>query len=113
MAAITVAIAAVLARRGLDGTVAAFPWYFPTVPAYRRRLEAQGFAVDTIALLPRPTLLPTGMEGWLRTFADWLPEAGREAVLEEVIGLLRPVLCAEDGTWTADYVRLRFKARRP
>jgi len=27
--------------------------------------------------------------------------------------LLRPVLQAEDGRWSADYVRLRFRARLP
>jgi trans-aconitate methyltransferase len=30
----------------------------------------------------------------------------------ETADLLRPVLMAEDGRWIADYVRLRFRARR-
>ncbi len=30
-----------------------------------------------------------------------------------VVNLLRPDLCRADGLWTADYVRLRFSARRP
>ena len=65
VAAITVALLAVLDRRGIDGA-AANPWYFPTAEAYRRRLEAGGFEVGSIAPVPRPTPLPTDMEGWLR-----------------------------------------------
>ena len=47
VAAITVALLAVLERRGLDGR-AARAWYFPTPAAYRARLEAHGFKVETI-----------------------------------------------------------------
>lgn len=35
------------------------------------------------------------------------------AVVDEAVSLLRPMLCDEKGTWTADYVRLRFKAHLP
>jgi hypothetical protein len=63
-----------------------------------------------------PTPLPTGMHGWLETFANpccaALPAGDREAYLSEVVDLLRPVLCDGEGNWTADYVRLRFEARR-
>ena len=76
VAAIHVAMRAVLARRGV--TLAA-PWYFPTDAEYRNRLEAQGFVVDYIALIPRPTPLPTGIAGWLETFAAsaWPPLRAR------------------------------------
>ena len=30
----------------------------------------------------------------------------------EVVEMLRPVLCDEQGRWTGDYIRLRFAARR-
>jgi SAM-dependent methyltransferase len=46
-----------LARRGIDSS-ALDPWYFPTVADYQARLEACGFAVEYIALIPRPTPLP-------------------------------------------------------
>jgi SAM-dependent methyltransferase len=113
VAAITVALLAALARRGVDG-VASIPWYFPTVTDYRYRLERQGFAVGRIELLPRPTALPTDMAAWLETFAGPLL-AGivtdeHTAVREEAVELLRPVLRDDDGRWTADYVRLRFAA---
>jgi trans-aconitate methyltransferase len=114
VAAITVALLAVLARRNIDGA-ALIPWYFPTVDDYRARLERGGFAVDYIELIPRPTPLPTDMAGWLETFCEVffrpLEVADRAAALRETIDLLRPALCDERGRWTADYMRLRFAAR--
>lgn len=115
VAAITVAILAVLDKRGIDGA-AVSPWYFPSIDAYRARLEAHGFDVQSIDLIPRPTLLPTDMQGWLQTmtgpfFAALAPE-DRQSALVEVIKLLQPCLQDEQGGWTADYVRLRFKATR-
>jgi trans-aconitate methyltransferase len=116
VAAITVAMIAVLQRRGV-GTDGIIPWYFPTVDDYRGRLERGGFAVDYIELIPRPTPLPTAMEGWLETFGEplfkHLPAADRAAARDEVIALVRPVLCDERGRWTADYIRLRFAAHLP
>ncbi len=113
VAAVVTALLAVLARRGVDGR-AAHPWYFPTPDSYRARLEAHGFRVEAIELIPRPTPLPTGMEGWLETFAApflrALPEAERAAAAGEAVGLLAPSLRDERGGWTADYVRLRFRA---
>jgi trans-aconitate methyltransferase len=115
VAAITVALIAVLERHGVDGKSVS-PWYFPTVADYRARLERGGFTVEYIELIPRPTPLPTGMAGWLETFAEpflqRLPAATRAGALEEAIAMLRPVLCDEAGRWTADYMRLRFLARR-
>ncbi len=116
VAAITVALTAVLERLGQDGA-AANPWYFPTPEGYRARLEAAGFAVPQIELIPRPTPLAAGIEGWLETFAGpflrRLPEPDRAPALEATIKLLTPVLRDERGRWTADYVRLRFEARLP
>ena len=113
VAAIVVALVATLVRRGHDGA-AAIPWYFPTAEAYRAKLEHHGFAVDRIELIPRPTPLPTDMAGWLDTFAENFfgrlePNEKTEA-RAEVLALLRPCLCDDDGRWTADYVRLRFAA---
>jgi trans-aconitate methyltransferase len=116
VAAITVALIAVLERRGVDGKSAS-PWYFPTVDDYRARLERGGLAVEYIELVPRPTPLPTNMVGWLDTFAETflrrLPAEERVGARDEAIAMLRPVLCDEAGRWTADYMRLRFLARRP
>ena len=113
VARIAQALVAALDRRGYDGS-AAVPWYFPTPEAYRRRLEAQGFTVDSIELIPRPTPLPGALGDWLDVFAESflrvLPEAERPAMKAEVEAALRPELCDESGRWTADYVRLRFAA---
>ena len=80
VAAITVAMIAMLERRGIDAK-GAIPWYFPTVDDYRRGSNERGFAVDYIELIPRPTPLPTNMLGWLETFGEpyfrRLPEADR------------------------------------
>ena len=55
--------------------------------------------------------------GWLETFAESftrvLPSAERQGYLEEVREATRPHLCDATGAWTADYVRLRFAARKP
>lgn len=114
IAAIRVAFAAVLERHGYDGR-GHDTNYYPTAGEYTRRLEARGFRVKQIALIPRPTPLPeSGMAGWLRTFRrgvlEALPEAMREEAVEEAVNLLAPVLRDADGNWTADYVRLRFVA---
>jgi SAM-dependent methyltransferase len=114
-AAIIVALSAVLARHGLDAHRLS-PWYFPSADAYSKKLLAAGFTIGEIAIIPRPTTLPTGIEAWLDTFAEDffhpLPEADRLKARKEVAGLLRPVLMDETGTWIADYVRLRFRATR-
>jgi SAM-dependent methyltransferase len=113
IAAVIVALAAVLASRGLDARRLS-PWYFPSEAAYRRRLEAAGFRVEQIAIVPRPTVLPGSIEPWLDSFCDDffdpLAAADRSRACGEVAELLRPVLQDETGTWIADYVRLRFRA---
>lgn len=115
IAAITTALIAILSQHGVADAVSRIPWYYPSIEGYRRKLERGGFEAEQIALIPRPTPLPTGMIGWLRTFAapflKFLPEPERETVLEEIEALLRPVLSDESAQWTADYVRLRFRAR--
>ncbi len=113
VAAICTALSAVAQRRGL---VPAMPWRFRTPEELEEALVTAGFEPTRIALVPRPTLLASGMDPWLRIFAGWLfeplPPAEREAALAETVELLRPVLCDSRGRWTADYVRLRFAARK-
>lgn len=115
VAAVVTALVDALDRRGLDGR-AAVPWYFPTPAEYRARLEHAGFTVTTIELFPRPTPLPTGLRGWLATFAQAftarLPAADHDAFLAEVEAAAAPALRGADGGWSADYVRLRFAAHR-
>jgi trans-aconitate methyltransferase len=112
---IRTALVDALNRRGLDGE-ARVPWYFPTPDDYGARLERAGFRIDSIALIPRPTPLPGDVIGWLETFAQSFLEGlagdARRSYLQEVRSALEPQLRAADGTWIADYVRLRFAAAR-
>lgn len=113
VAAIIVALRATARKYGLDEAQVS-PWFYPTPQEYSERLIRGGFQVDYIELIPRPTPLPTGIEGWLETFRGpffrLLPEEKRDAIRQEVIDLLKPSLCDKQGNWTADYVRLRFAA---
>jgi trans-aconitate methyltransferase len=115
VAAIVVALHAALRGRGID-PAQGFGWFFPTDAEFRGLLEAQGFEVRRMELIPRPTLLPTGIEGWLATFAApflaGVPQEARAAMLREVEVLLAPALRTRAGDWIADYVRLRFEAVR-
>jgi trans-aconitate methyltransferase len=112
---IRTALVEALDRRGLDGE-ARVPWYFPTPGDYATRLERAGFRVDSIALIPRPTPLPGDVVGWLETFAlnffQGLSDEARRDYLHEVRTILEPQLRDANGTWMADYVRLRFAVTR-
>jgi trans-aconitate methyltransferase len=102
-------------RRGLDGT-ALDPWFFPAEAAYRALLEANGFTVRAIALFPRPTPLPGDITDWLETFAQpflgAVPPSDRAAFLQDVRSAVQPALFDPARGWTADYVRLRFDAKK-
>src|SRR5215468_9615253 len=116
VAAVNVALIVGLERRGVKNAASICPWYFPTVDDYKERLERAGFIAESVQLIPRPTPLPTGMRAWLETFANpfcaALPEGQRGDYLDDATEMLRPVLCDERGRWTADYMRLRFLARK-
>jgi len=115
-AAILTAVRAVLARRGIEA-LSLSPWYFPSAGAYQKKLEAAGFAVEEIAIIPRPTPIDAGLDAWLEAFAEDflnpLPPDDRRAARQEICDLLQPILRDETGLWIADYVRLRFRARLP
>lgn len=92
-----------------------FPFYFPSIGEYTSLLEAAGFAVRTALLFDRKTKLagPDGLAAWIRMFVQnpfaGVPEAEKEQIIREVVEELRPVLF-QQGSWYADYVRLRCKA---
>jgi SAM-dependent methyltransferase len=115
IAAIRVALLAVLTSRGIPAERIENNRFFHSAE-YRARLESHGFLVEEITLTPRPTPLPSGMAEWLQTFRgsvlDLLATAERPVAMEQIVALLKPVLCDREGNWTADYVRLRFRARR-
>lgn len=113
IAAIMKALNAALRRRGLEVEQ---PWYFPHADEYGERLQTGGFDVQEIRLFPRPTHLPSDIAGWLDTFAqpytNSLSPEDKEIFIAEVVDELRPTLCDAKGQWTADYVRIRFFARK-
>jgi len=110
------ALHAALSRRGVD-PAAVDPWYFPTTEDYAGRLRRRGFAVEEIALIPRPTPLPGDLADWLATFAQpflmAVPEAARGGLVAEVTVAVGRRLRDAEGCWTVDYRRLRFRAGRP
>lgn len=114
IAAVTTALRAVLQRHGVKWRE--LGWYFPTAEAYRTRLESHGFTVDECHLFPRPTPLPTDIEGWLAVFAEGflnrLDDHHRTPAIAAIVDLLEPALRDDQGQWSVDYVRLRFKATK-
>ncbi len=110
IAAIRTAIRAVLRAHGQDDREAQ---RYPTGEEWARLLAAVGFTNIEARLVPRPTPLPTGMSGWLRTFRRGLMGVDSDALASEVEALLAPVLRDAAGNWTADYVRLRWRAWKP
>ncbi len=99
-------------RRGM--TYMTDKW-FPGAFEYTALLENAGFEVDTAYLISRMTPLEgdDGMARWLRMFQHRQLEATggeQDDVMREVLDELEPKLYI-DGTWFADYVRLRVSAR--
>ncbi len=98
------------------GFAAVSPWDFPSPSLQKQRLEQAGFAVTAIYLIPRPTPLPTGISGWLRTFAGpfigALPAQSQAHILSDAERRLSALHDPVEG-WMADYMRLRFAARKP
>jgi trans-aconitate methyltransferase len=105
-----------LERRGLDAATTN-PWYFPAKADYEAQLCQAGFQVPLIEDFDRPTPLPGAMAEWLEIFAGpylgLLEAEERPIFLAEVSDRLAPELQQADGTWMADYRRLRFLAVKP
>jgi trans-aconitate methyltransferase len=118
IAAIRTGIRAVLALHGY-----ALPekdsQFYPTADQYAAMLETAGFVQIDAKIIPRPTPLPTGMVGWLKTFRQGfldtmnVPSEKQPALWQEISDFLKPALCDHQGNWVADYVRLRFSASKP
>lgn len=115
---------AILRRHGQDPDKVD-PWYFPTPESYAALLEAasaeEPFSVETCELVPRPTPLPTGIRGFLKTFCgpflNALPsDQARDEAVAELEDLLRPDMYdAETDQWTAmcEFNRVGAQARVP
>jgi len=91
------------------------PWYFPKETEYKALLEANGFTVDYIELIPRPTMIDD-IANWLDIFANGivshLTQEQQNSFKQEVRTVLKPKIFDENDGWVADYVRLRLKATK-
>ncbi len=95
------------------------PQWYPSVEEFARLYSRAGFTDIQAQLIPRVTPLPAGISAWVKTFrVGWLdvaevPEGERGEVAEAVQRRLAGTLQTPDGSWYADYVRLRFTMRKP
>jgi trans-aconitate methyltransferase len=107
------AIYLALEKRGIAGREVD-PWHFPSVEEYTGFLTGAGFHVSHIESFERPTDVPTGIANWMesvgRPFLDSVPDNERREFLAELEDLLAGELRRDDGSWWADYVRLRVHA---
>ncbi len=95
------------------------PQWYASRQDYARVYGAAGFVDIEAEIIPRETELASGVAEWVKTFrAGWLdaaqvPEADRDEVSRAIERRLEPLLRRPDGSWFADYVRLRFIMRKP
>jgi trans-aconitate methyltransferase len=102
------------ACRELTGRIPSVVNYFPSIGEYTPLLERHGIEALRAELFDRPTPLEDGeqgLENWLRMFRPAALEAPSPetelAIVKRVEELLRDSLF-RDGTWYADYRRLRI-----
>jgi SAM-dependent methyltransferase len=95
------------------------PQWYPSVDEFRGVYEAAGFTDIDARIIPRETVLAAGIAEWVKTFrVGWLdaasvPQADRDEVVRAIERRLEPQLRRPDGSWFADYIRLRFTMRKP
>ena len=90
-------------------------WFFPTEKEETELLNKYGLKVKRMISFSRPTLLPTGIKGWLQTFSAPafvnIPKEMHEKLIDEIAEKVEKELEKnENGQILADYVRLRFEA---
>jgi trans-aconitate methyltransferase len=92
--------------------------YYPSIGEYATLLESHGFLVSQASYFDRPTPLgggDAGLENWIKMFADnflsAVPDGMRGDVIRDVENDLRSE-AYRDGTWFADYRRIRVLATR-
>jgi SAM-dependent methyltransferase len=118
LATIRSALRAELAARGYPMPPDDPAWY-PDPDAFAKVYCGAGFVALRAELIERPTPLPAGVAGWVRTFRSGLldslmvPEFERDSVAAAVEARVEDVLRQAGGGWFADYVRLRFWMRKP
>jgi trans-aconitate methyltransferase len=95
------------------------PAWYASAEEFTRLYCVAGFSDIRADLIERPTPLPGGIADWVRTFRAGLldmamvPEWERDELASAVEARVAPALRQADGTFCADYVRLRFSMRKP
>jgi SAM-dependent methyltransferase len=95
------------------------PAWYAGAEDFTRLYCLAGFDDIRAELIARPTPLPGGIAAWVKTFRAGLmdvamvPEWERDDVAAAVEERAAPALRTADGTYCADYVRLRFAMRKP
>ena len=89
------------------------PWYFPSMREYTTLLESEGFNVEYMEIIPRPTPMDD-ISNWLDIFANGvtkhLGKAQFETFKEECRAILKETIYSEEEGWMLDYKRLRVRA---
>ena len=89
------------------------PWYFPSVKEYKTLLELEGFNVEYIEMIPRPTPMDD-IGNWLDIFANGvishLSTEEYAVFKKETTEILKSKIYTEAEGWMLDYKRLRVKA---
>ena len=112
-----------LVREGVEAVLgeAGYParhdWYFPSLGEYSTVLERHGFEVLEAQTFPRWNRLEhpeRGLREWLEMFGgaylERVPADRRETLVNAIEARLKPILF-RDGSWYADYRRLRIAAQ--
>jgi len=105
-----------LERGGYSWNSEAIRRYYASIGEYATLLESHGFRITYAAHIDRPTKLKggeNGLEKWLEVFADnelgAVPAKERGELIHRIEQELKPELF-RDGSWFADYKRLRVVA---
>lgn len=91
------------------------PFFFASEKEWRALLEHAGFNVLHVETETRPTVLPGKISHWVETFLErYLAQLGKErkAVLAELDSVLELTNRDEEGTYYANYRRIRFVATK-
>lgn len=104
------------AFRDLTGVMVEHGRYYPSIGEYAMVLEKSGLSVKSALLFDRSTKLEDGEKGlrnWIETFDTAIlrsfSEIIKQQMLQKVESKLRGTLF-RDGSWFADYKRLRIVA---
>ncbi|KAE8382846.1 S-adenosyl-L-methionine-dependent methyltransferase [Aspergillus bertholletiae] len=125
VAEVHAAIVSALVVQGIpvEEARAASPWWFPSQEAMKQLLEGEGFQWVKGEAELRQTRLTDhkegGIEGWIRLFCEpflqVLPTVeARDAAVKHAVDVLEGVgRNQHDGSFTVNYIRLRFVAQKP